>query len=1286
MKKSLNNSLSLRKVLLSAMVAAPLATLPVPLWALPSTGSTNLTSSAGSSTTITTVGSTLSINTPDKTVLKWVNFGSGADTIASGDAIIYNLPSSSASVLNMVTGAGNTTIDGTLSSNGRILILNQNGITLSATGNVSAAGLSLSTRPETEFYYAANGDLGYTGTPTADITVNGNVTVGSAGTIVIAGKNVNIGTAPTGAEKIDAGTITVTAANSGAVAIGGAQAVTFGNVSAKYGTLSVNTNGGTLNIAPGVGDVSTGANATLTSGSGAITQAGAGNVIIGTAGTLTVTQSTSSANGVSLTHLSTTGDGKALTVNLTSGTAASTVTVDKTGPNASNDLVLTATTGGDLTAKATAGSVTLNASNIGGALTVTATGGDIKSGGNVTVKSGSNISLTGTNIAYAGVGTLDHLATIAPASGGNVTISSDGDIALPAIAASKNITVTSGGSITEASTLASTGTATFNAGGSITLAGANDFAFLVIKNAPSGTSVTDANGLTLGKGTAATGDVAVTATAGTIAFGNASGDTISFGGKLDLTTAGANVTQVSDNTSVTGALTITAGAGSVTLAGSTGKATGLNNTYGKINIVSAANVSLFAKNTLNLGDITATGTLTAYSATSISNSGALNITGLTMVGAGTAAAPGAIALDYVNSSGVANNLQNTVTVIDDINLLNGTASALVSPVGNPLASSVTIANSHDLTFTLPTNIYGTTANIPVSLKTTGGFKILSDSAGVTNAGQLNTSGTVTLISDTGDITVDNAIFKNQFTTVNVTSNTGAVSVKSASSLTVNATLNGTSGTAHPTSAVSFTSTGGNVTLGSIVSQYSQAPASGGTAFTGKSVVDSVPGIWIYGPVNFTASSGNINVSQSGHNFGGITATSSAANGNIVIAEGGTMKTVTMASGNGTISLSSANGDIITDITTGAGLAQAAAGGAVSLSAANGKISLTRANTLVGAVGLTAKGNTTITSGGALVLGTVTVSNGTLTVNAAGNVTQTGAANIFGDTTVKQTAAANIALTNTGNQFGGLILSTAGGGNISVTESGTLNLKSVQTSGKFTATSVNGDIIDSTDSTVANNGISNGTLAIGSASFTASNGNVVLDNAANVFSTVSFTTNGNASLVQPTGAAADVTLGTSTVGGALTVTNQGAGFDILEASNNTLTIIGNATFNTNAGAVVLDQSTNQFGPVRFVIGQNSTLTESTTFNLNAGTVATAPVIINTNGNFMTSGTGGSSFTNDLTINAIGTIIPSAGSLLVTGTLTVFSNQTKDLSALSKSGNLAGRDPVNLGTGTYVPPSP
>jgi hypothetical protein len=93
------------------------------------------------------------------------------------------------------------------------------------------------------------------------------------------------------------------------------------------------------------------------------------------------------------------------------------------------------------------------------------------------------------------------------------------------------------------------------------------------------------------------------------------------------------------------------------------------------------------------------------------------------------------------------------------------------------------------------------------------------------------------------------------------------------------------------------------------------------------------------------------------------------------------------------------------------------------------------------------------------------------------------------------------------------------------------------------------------------------------------------------------------------------------------------------------------------------------------------------NLRGGSVANGPAILNTNGNFITSGVGGSSFIGTLTINAPnGSITPGAGSLLVVGTFTVFSNVLKDLSALSKSGNLTNKDPINLGTGTYVPPGP
>ena len=128
MNKKLNNNFSLRKLLLTALVSGPLATLPAPLWALPVIGG-NLTTSAGVTTQV--VGSTLNVTSPDKAVLTWQAFGSGSSSISSTDIINYFLPTASSSVLNTVTGGAFSTIDGQILSNGNVYILNPAGIVIS---------------------------------------------------------------------------------------------------------------------------------------------------------------------------------------------------------------------------------------------------------------------------------------------------------------------------------------------------------------------------------------------------------------------------------------------------------------------------------------------------------------------------------------------------------------------------------------------------------------------------------------------------------------------------------------------------------------------------------------------------------------------------------------------------------------------------------------------------------------------------------------------------------------------------------------------------------------------------------------------------------------------------------------------------------------------------------------------------------------------------------------------------------------------------------------------------
>jgi fibronectin-binding autotransporter adhesin len=288
-----------------------------------------------------------------------------------------------------------------------------------------------------------------------------------------------------------------------------------------------------------------------------------------------------------------------------------------------------------------------------------------------------------------------------------------------------------------------------------------------------------------------------------------------------------------------------------------------------------------------------------------------------------------------------------------------------------------------------------------------------------------------------------------------------------------------------------------------------------------------------------------------------------------------------------------------------------------------------------------------------------------------------------DTVTLKTNNGAITTTNTGNKFGGLVLS-AGSGNIAVTELTTLNLKSVQTTGNFSATSEGADIISGTDATVTPNSINVG----GTTALTANNGSITANLSGSDFvGAVTMISKGDVTVLDTVG---NFTFGAgSTVGGALTVRETSGGL-ITQLIGAPITVFGATTFDTlSTGSVAMLESGNQFGPVRFTVGAGGAkIAESTSLNLNSGSFAASGGVVqlSTTGDFVTSGAGGSSFTGDLVISAGGKITPSAGSLTVLGSLTVISSGTKDLSALSKSGNLLGKDPINIGTGAYTPPSP
>jgi hypothetical protein len=706
-------------------------------------------------------------------------------------------------------------------------------------------------------------------------------------------------------------------------------------------------------------------------------------------------------------------------------------------------------------------------------------------------------------------------------------------------------------------------------------------------------------------------------------------------------------------------------------------------------MTNGANATLFGKAGLNLGAINITGNLEAIStAGNVTNSGQLVIPGWVVVGAGTAVAPGNINLDFTAAAGSGNKITGTIYLQDDINLTLKTALPVGAgiAVGNYLANNVTVMNENAITLGAITNTYGTGIGGNLTLTGNGvtlGNTIIGGAANLTSINNITATGT------------------NKIATFNIndTSTTAglAVSVKSSGATTVNATLNGPSGSG---STATFAS-GGTLTLGTISSNYDGLVTFDSSA--GGNITDStIGGLQVYGPATFT-SKGDITVNKGGNNFGGVTLTTQGDN-NVTYSESGTVKLVSVgtdkaaASKNATISITSENGSIIetgaaviaNNGSTTAGLTLVANKGDITLNSNAAGVSF------MGPVSFTTgTGNASYSSNVNTILGNTTVSNGTLSVDvtntANSKLTQASgtSAYVYGALILKALGTGDITLGNNGNRFGGYQISNATG-NITMVEDATANLQAIATGGNLSITSNYGSIIDSANSSLAA-GFTNSIVASNAAKVATFNakgaaGSINLSLANDSFvGSVALNTTGNASVLNKT--ANTLTLGQSTVGGTLTAINNGTGQNI--AQSGPLNVTGDVTFTTTGGVgsnITLTNSNNLFGGIRFYAGSlGASITEAATLNLKGGSVSTGPVVFSTAGNFITSGPGGSSITSSLSITANGTIIPGANSLLVTGTFTVYAIGLTDLSALSKSGNLANHDPVNIGPGAYTPPS-
>lgn len=167
------------------------------VFALPGITATNLQTTAG--VNVTANGNSLTFTTPDKSVLTWQAFGSGTDTIGVNDALNYVLPSKNASVLNIVAGAASTTIDGSITSNGNVFVLNPNGVVVGGGARIETNRLVLSTSDNPAFasyLFQQEGRLpsqaGLGTAPAGTAAVNNGAIVAVGENITILSKNVSI--------------------------------------------------------------------------------------------------------------------------------------------------------------------------------------------------------------------------------------------------------------------------------------------------------------------------------------------------------------------------------------------------------------------------------------------------------------------------------------------------------------------------------------------------------------------------------------------------------------------------------------------------------------------------------------------------------------------------------------------------------------------------------------------------------------------------------------------------------------------------------------------------------------------------------------------------------------------------------------------------------------------------------------------------------------------------------------------------------------------------------------
>ncbi len=150
----------------------------------------------------TTAGNLLTITNTPNAIINWGSFSIGANEITK-----FVQQSASSAVLNRVVGQNPSSILGALQSNGRVFLINPNGIVFGAGSQINVAGLVASSMNLSNEDFLA-GRMRFTGGLGNSVINQGNITTPSGGNVYLIGNavtNNGIITSPKGEVVLAAG-------------------------------------------------------------------------------------------------------------------------------------------------------------------------------------------------------------------------------------------------------------------------------------------------------------------------------------------------------------------------------------------------------------------------------------------------------------------------------------------------------------------------------------------------------------------------------------------------------------------------------------------------------------------------------------------------------------------------------------------------------------------------------------------------------------------------------------------------------------------------------------------------------------------------------------------------------------------------------------------------------------------------------------------------------------------------------------------------------------------------